>query len=125
MNRTHGCLLAIAAVIGALSLPCYPADEPTPASPRTRRNDRGRQVLPANAEILTVAGKVGFLAMPENVKPGRKTPWLWYFPTDYDLPGKYEKWMFELKMSGTTDRRSASDTVLQPRCHERGVALTL
>jgi len=94
MNRTHGCFLATAAVIGTLALPCYPADEPTPAPPRTRRNDRGRQILPAGAEILTVAGKVGFLAMPASARPGRKTPWLWYFPTDYNLPGKYEKWMF-------------------------------
>jgi pimeloyl-ACP methyl ester carboxylesterase len=33
------------------------------------------------------------LALPEGVKSGQKTPWLWYFPSDYKLPGTLEQWM--------------------------------
>ena len=63
------------------------------AAPRPSKSKRGKKVLPANAEILQVAGHTGFLALPEGVKIGRKTPWLWYCPSDYNLPGKLEQWM--------------------------------
>jgi acetyl esterase len=66
---------------------------PDKAAPRTSK--RGRQILPANAKILQVAGHTGFLALPKDVKVGRKTPWLWYFPSDYNLPGKLEQWMID------------------------------
>ena len=68
---------------------------PTKAAPLTSKSKRGKQVLPVNAKILQVAGHVGFLALPEDVKVGQKTPWLWYLPSDYNLPGKLEQWMID------------------------------
>jgi len=69
-------------------------ETPVKAAPRTGKSKRGKQkILPVNAKILQVAGHTGFLALPENVKVGQKTPWLWYFPSDYNLPGKLEQWM--------------------------------
>ncbi len=59
----------------------------------SNKNKRITQILPVNAKILQVAGHKGFLAMPEGVKVGQKTPWLWYFPSDYNLPGKLEQWI--------------------------------
>jgi len=53
----------------------------------------GKKILPADAKILEVAGHTGFVAMPESVGPGQKTPWLWYLPSDHNLPGKLEQWM--------------------------------
>jgi len=64
-------------------------------APRTSKSKRGRQILPVNAKILQVAGHAGFLAMPEDVKVGRKAPWLWYLPTADNLPGKLEQWMMD------------------------------
>ncbi len=68
---------------------------PAKEAPRTSKSERGKQVLPVNATILQVAGHAGFLALPEGVKPGQKTPWLWYLPSDYNLPGKLEQWMID------------------------------
>ncbi len=65
---------------------------PNKVAPRTSKR-RKQKILPANAKILQVAGHTGFLALPEDVKVGRKTPWLWYCPSDYNLPGKLEQWM--------------------------------
>ena len=58
-------------------------DAPNKVAPRTSKSNRGKQVLPVNAKILQVAGHAGFLALPEDVKVGQKTPWLWYLPSDY------------------------------------------
>ncbi|MDP6637076.1 MAG: GDSL-type esterase/lipase family protein [Phycisphaerae bacterium] len=68
---------------------------PDKVAPRTHKSKRGRQILPVNAKILQVAGHAGFLALPKDVKPGRKTPWLWYLPTANNLPGKLEQWMID------------------------------
>jgi len=64
-----------------------------PKAPRLSSKKEKKKILPANAKILQVAGHKGYLALPEGVKVGQKTPWLWYFPSDYNLPGKLEQWM--------------------------------
>ncbi|MCP4314362.1 MAG: hypothetical protein GY790_24165 [Bacteroidetes bacterium] len=56
---------------------------------------RDKQILPANAKILQVAGHTGFLALPKDIKVGHKIPWVWYFPSDYNLPGELEQWMIK------------------------------
>lgn len=56
---------------------------------------RGKQILPADAELFTCQGKTAFLALPKKPAPGKKTPWLWYCPSDYNLPGKLEQWMID------------------------------
>jgi len=57
---------------------------------------KGKQkILPPNAKILKVAGHAAYLAMPEDAKAGQKTPWLWYCPSDYKLPGRLEQWMMK------------------------------
>ena len=71
------------------------ADDTTTAQavPRTTKNPRGKQILPVRSKIISVDSHVGFLALPDQVEPGRKTPWLWYVPTAGNLPGKLEQWM--------------------------------
>ncbi len=88
------CVLMVLAIF--LPSPAI-ADKAAPekVAPRTRKSKGGKQLLPANAKILQVAGHTGFLALPEGVKTGQKTPWLWYLPSDYNLPGKLEQWMID------------------------------
>jgi lysophospholipase L1-like esterase len=62
------------------------------AAPRAPKS-RKKKIFPANSKFLKVAGHDGYLALPEGVKAGRKTPWLWYCPSDYNLPGQLEQWM--------------------------------
>ena len=52
-----------------------------------------KKMFPPNSKFLKVAGHDAYLAMPKDVKAGQKTPWLWYCPSDYNLPGKLEQWM--------------------------------
>ncbi|MCF7958532.1 MAG: family 78 glycoside hydrolase catalytic domain, partial [Phycisphaerae bacterium] len=56
---------------------------------------QAKQLLPANAEIFTVAGKTAFLALPEKTTVGKQIPWLWSVPVDGNLPGQLEKWMLD------------------------------
>jgi lysophospholipase L1-like esterase len=56
------------------------------------------KIFPPNSKHLKVAGHDCYLALPkgvEGVKAGEKTPWLWYCPSDYKLPGKLEQWMMK------------------------------
>src|SRR5210317_2005486 len=90
------CLILCVLVVHAIFLPSHviggKVAQDNAFSP-ANKNKRITQILPANARILQVAGHKGFLAMPEGVKVGQKTPWLWYFPSDYNLPGKLEQWI--------------------------------
>jgi len=72
--------------------------QPQPASPVAplRTNNKGsKQILPPNAKLVRVAGHTGFLALPKDVKAGKKTPWLWFVPVAGNLPGKLEQWMMD------------------------------
>jgi len=62
-------------------------------APNLSSKDPKRKMYPANSKFLKVAGHDAYLALPEGVKAGQKTPWLWYCPSDYKLPGKLEQWM--------------------------------
>ena len=53
------------------------------------------KIFPPNSKFLQVAGHDAYLALPEGVDAGQKTPWLWYCPSDYKLPGKLEQWMMK------------------------------
>ncbi|MDG1151208.1 MAG: hypothetical protein P8N70_12795, partial [Akkermansiaceae bacterium] len=53
------------------------------------------KIFPPNSKFLQVAGHDAYLALPEGVEAGKKTPWLWYCPSDYKLPGKLEQWMMK------------------------------
>ncbi|MDP6525367.1 MAG: GDSL-type esterase/lipase family protein [Kiritimatiellia bacterium] len=54
-----------------------------------------QKIFPPNSRFLQVAGHDAYLAMPEGAKEGEKTPWLWYCPSDFKLPGKLEQWMMK------------------------------
>ena len=93
MKRTC-CILSAWAISFGFVYPSFAADTPAAkAAPRLSSKSGEQKILPANAKILQVAGRRGFLALPEGVKEGQKTPWMWYFPSDYKLPGKLEQWM--------------------------------
>jgi pimeloyl-ACP methyl ester carboxylesterase len=53
------------------------------------------KIFPPNSKHLKVAGHDAYLALPQGVKAREKTPWLWYCPSDYKLPGKLEQWMMK------------------------------
>lgn len=55
----------------------------------------GKQLLPDTAEVFTFENHTAFVCLPEETTPGKRIPWLWYFPTERNLPGKLEKWMLE------------------------------
>ncbi len=59
----------------------------------------GKKIYPPNSTFLKVAGHDAYLAMPEGAEAGKKTPWLWYCPSDYNLPGKLEQWMMKTCLS--------------------------
>lgn len=52
-----------------------------------------KKVFPPNSKFFQVSGHDAYLALPKGVKAGEKTPWLWYCPSDYNLPGRLEQWM--------------------------------
>jgi lysophospholipase L1-like esterase len=54
-----------------------------------------KKIFPPNSKFLQVAGHEGYLALPEGVEEGQKTPWLWHCPSDYNLPGRLEQWMMK------------------------------
>ncbi len=62
-------------------------------APRLSGKKKTKKIFPPNSKFLQVAGHDAYLALPEDVKAGEKTPWLWYVPSDYNLPGKLEQWM--------------------------------
>ena len=93
MKRTC-CILSAWAISFGFVYFSFAADmSAAKAVPRLSSKSGEQKILPANAKILQVAGRKGFLALPDGVKDGQKTPWLWYFPSDYKLPGKLEQWM--------------------------------
>ena len=84
----------------ALSLvflsPASAQDEPTTKVPGGLSSKKGKgKVFPPNAKHFVVAGHDAYLAMPEGAKPRTKTPWLWYCPSDFKLPGRLEQWMMK------------------------------
>jgi hypothetical protein len=86
--------------IGFLS-PLFAQDTPSPkAVPGGLSSKKGSgKIFPPNSKLLQVAGHDAYLALPkgaENGKAGGKTPWLWYCPSDYKLPGKLEQWMMHI-----------------------------
>ena len=69
---------------------------PSKAVPGGLSSKKGSgKVFPPNSKFLRVAGHDAYLALPEGVDVGKKTPWLWYCPSDYKLPGKLEQWMMK------------------------------
>lgn len=71
-------------------------DYPVKAVPGGLSSKKGSgKIFPAGSQHLQVAGHDAYLALPEGVEAGQKTPWLWYCPSDYKLPGKLEQWMMK------------------------------
>ena len=69
---------------------------PSKAVPGGLSSKKGSgKIFPPNSKFLQVAGHDAYLALPEGVDAGKKTPWLWYCPSDYKLPGKLEQWMMK------------------------------
>jgi lysophospholipase L1-like esterase/pimeloyl-ACP methyl ester carboxylesterase len=89
-------VLSCAISLGFLS-PLFAQDTPLPkAVPGGLSSKKGSgKIFPPNSKLLQVAGHDAYLALPEGVKPGEETPWLWYCPSDYKLPGKLEQWMMK------------------------------
>ena len=88
-------VLSCSISLGFLS-PSFAQDKPATKVPGGLSSKKGSgKIFPANSKLIQVAGHDGYLALPEGVKPGEKTPWLWYCPSDYKLPGKLEQWMMK------------------------------
>ena len=88
----------VAAGVIALLAACWlhaAGAEPKEKSVKLSSKQGKGKIFPPNSEFLKVAGHDAYLAMPEGVKAGRKTPWLWYCPSDYKLPGRLEQWMMK------------------------------
>lgn len=94
------CLLSTMAIVLGAAWPSSAADTPaTKEDPGLSSHQGTGKVFPPNSSFLQVAGHDAYLAMPEGVKEGRKTPWLWYMPSDYKLPGRLEQWMMKTCLS--------------------------
>ena len=87
------CLLIAGLVV--VSLPTLAQDAEPADAAALGTNKSGKQMLPPSAKLVEVAGHTGFVALPKNVKPGQKVPWLWSVPVGHSLPGKHEQWMME------------------------------
>ncbi len=55
----------------------------------------GARTLPPGTDEFTIDGRWAFVVLPEpgDVVPTGKIPWLWYLPSDHNLPGHLEVWM--------------------------------
>jgi len=53
------------------------------------------QTLPPGTDEFTINGRRTYVILPEpeDVVPTDKIPWLWYCPSDHNLPGYLEVWM--------------------------------
>lgn len=87
-------ILSVWVISLGFAYPSFATDRPsvTEVSGISSKKER-KKILPPNSKFLQVAGHEGYLALPEGAKPGKKTPWLWYCPSDYNLPGELEQWM--------------------------------
>jgi len=84
-------------LLGVVLVPAsFAADAtvPTKAPGLSSKQGKGK-IFPPHSQFLKVAGRDAYLTMPEGVAVGQKTPWLWYCPSDYKLPGRLEQWMFK------------------------------
>jgi lysophospholipase L1-like esterase len=89
-------ILAASALSLAFLSPASAQDKPTTKVPGGLSSKKGSgKILPPNSKHFKVAGHDAYLAMPAGVKPGEKTPWLWYCPSDFKLPGRLEQWMMK------------------------------
>ena len=91
------CVLNFWAIsLGFLSPLIAQDSSPSKAVPGGLSSKKGSgKIFPPNSQFLQVAGHDAYLALPEGVDAGQKTPWLWYCPSDYKLPGKLEQWMMK------------------------------
>jgi lysophospholipase L1-like esterase len=90
------CALSVWAISFGFLCPLFAQDTPAPKAASGLSSKKGAgKIFPPNSKFLKVAGHDCYLALPENVKAGEKTPWLWYCPSDYKLPGKLEQWMMK------------------------------
>ena len=96
MKNIHCFLYVWAISLGFLS-PLFGQDaSPSKAVPGGLSSKKGSgKIFPPNSKFLKVAGHDAYLALPEGLDAGKKTPWLWYCPSDYKLPGKLEQWMMK------------------------------
>ncbi|MDG1069972.1 MAG: Ig-like domain-containing protein [Akkermansiaceae bacterium] len=55
----------------------------------------GDQTLPPGTDEFTINGRRTYVILPEpeDVVSTDKIPWLWYCPSDHNLPGTLEQWM--------------------------------
>ncbi len=53
------------------------------------------RVFPPGTDHFTINGRDAYVILPapEDVVPTGKIPWLWYCPSDHNLPGELEQWM--------------------------------
>ena len=53
------------------------------------------KVFPPGTDHFTINGRDAYVILPEpeDVVPTGKIPWLWYCPSDHNLPGELEVWM--------------------------------
>ena len=94
------CLFSTMVIVFGVVCPSFAADAPAAKEDSGLSSKQGTgKILPPNSSFLQVAGHDAYLAMPEGVKEGQKTPWLWYMPSDYKLPGKLEQWMMKTCLS--------------------------
>ena len=91
------CIISAWAISFGFLSPLFAQETPEPkAVPGGLSSKKGKgKIFPPNSKHLKVTGHDAYLALPEGVKAGKKTPWLWYCPSDFKLPGRLEQWMMK------------------------------
>jgi len=90
------CILSAWAISFGILSPAIAVGAPAEKAASSLSSKKGKgKIFPPNSKFLQVAGHDGYLALPKGAKSGQKTPWLWYCPSDYKLPGKLEQWMMK------------------------------
>ncbi len=90
------CILSVWAISIGILCPSVAVGAPAAKKSPSLSSQKGKgKIFPPNSKFLKVAGHDAYLALPEGVKAGAKTPWLWYCPSDFKLPGKLEQWMMK------------------------------
>lgn len=89
-------ILTASALSFAFLSPAFAQDKPETKAPGGLSSKKGKgKIFPPNSKHFKVAGHDAYLAMPVGVKSGEKTPWMWYCPSDFKLPGRLEQWMMK------------------------------
>lgn len=90
------CLISALSISLAFSASLLAQNAPATKVPGGLSSKKGSgKIFPPGSQHFQVAGHEAYLALPEGVQAGESTPWLWYCPSDFKLPGRLEQWMMK------------------------------